>query len=80
MGFRADLIVEDNVIVEIKSVEAIAPVHTKQLFDASAAGGQTLGVAYQLQRRVDQGRHPAHRKRHARLISRKDARPQRNPL
>jgi len=27
MGFRADLIVEDNVIVEINSVEAIAPVH-----------------------------------------------------
>jgi len=31
MGFRSDLIVEDNVIVEIKSVEAIAPVHKKQL-------------------------------------------------
>ena len=30
MGFRADLIVEDSVIVEIKSVEAIAPVHKKQ--------------------------------------------------
>jgi len=26
-GFRADLIVEDKVIVEIKSVEALAPVH-----------------------------------------------------
>jgi GxxExxY protein len=31
MGFRADLIVEDKVIVEIKSVEAIAPVNKKQL-------------------------------------------------
>ena len=31
VGFRADLIVEDKVIVEIKSVEAIAPVHKKQL-------------------------------------------------
>jgi GxxExxY protein len=30
-GFRADLIVENKVIVEIKSVEAIAPVHRKQL-------------------------------------------------
>ena len=27
IGFRADLIVEDKVIVEIKSVEALAPVH-----------------------------------------------------
>src|SRR5437588_9688445 len=27
IGFRADLIVEDRVIVEIKSVEVIAPVH-----------------------------------------------------
>jgi hypothetical protein len=31
IGFRADLIVEDKVIVEIKSVEALAPVHKKQL-------------------------------------------------
>ena len=30
-GFRVDLIVESKVIVEIKSVEAIAPVHRKQL-------------------------------------------------
>ena len=30
-GFRADLVVEDKVIVEIKSVELIAPVHKKQL-------------------------------------------------
>jgi len=26
-GFRADLIVEDKVIVELKSVETIIPVH-----------------------------------------------------
>jgi GxxExxY protein len=31
MGFRADLLVEDKVIVEIKSVENIAAVHKKQL-------------------------------------------------
>jgi len=30
-GFRADIIVENKVIVEIKSIEAIAPVHQKQL-------------------------------------------------
>jgi GxxExxY protein len=31
LGFRTDLIVEHKVIVEIKSVELIAPVHQKQL-------------------------------------------------
>ncbi len=31
LGFRADLIVNGKVIVEAKSVEAIAPVHPKQL-------------------------------------------------
>ena len=30
-GFRADLVVEDAVIVELKSVENMAPVHAKQL-------------------------------------------------
>jgi GxxExxY protein len=34
-GFRADLVVEDKVIVEIKSVELIAPVHKKQLLTTS---------------------------------------------
>jgi GxxExxY protein len=31
LGFRADLIVEHNVIVELKSIELIAPVHPKIL-------------------------------------------------
>ena len=30
-GFRADLIVEKRVIVELKSVERLQPVHSKQL-------------------------------------------------
>jgi GxxExxY protein len=30
-GFRADLVVEGQVIVELKSVEELAPVHSKQL-------------------------------------------------
>ncbi|UZD22257.1 GxxExxY protein [Algoriphagus halophytocola] len=30
-GYRADLIVEEKVIVEIKSVQVLAPVHAKQL-------------------------------------------------
>ena len=31
LGFRADIIVEDKLIVELKSVEALAPVHHKIL-------------------------------------------------
>ena len=31
LGFRTDLIVEDMVIIEIKSVDQIHPVHPKQL-------------------------------------------------
>jgi GxxExxY protein len=31
LGFRTDLIVEEKVIIEIKSVEAIHPVYPKQL-------------------------------------------------
>ncbi|MFN2430835.1 MAG: GxxExxY protein [Cryomorphaceae bacterium] len=30
-GFRADLIIENKVLIEIKSVKAIAPVHQKQV-------------------------------------------------
>jgi iron complex transport system substrate-binding protein len=31
-GFRVDLVVERQVIVELKSVERLAPVHGKQLY------------------------------------------------
>ncbi len=31
VGFRADLIVNHKVIIEVKSIEAVAPVHAKQL-------------------------------------------------
>ena len=31
VGFRIDLLVNDKVIIEIKSVEALSPIHRKQL-------------------------------------------------
>jgi len=43
-GFRADLIVENKVIVEIKSVEAIAPVHKKQLLTYLRLAHKRLGI------------------------------------
>lgn len=44
IGFRADLIVEDQVIVEIKSVEALAPVHKKQLLTYLRLADMRLGL------------------------------------
>ena len=44
IGFRADLIVEDRVIVEIKSVEALAPVHKKQLLTYLKLDDKRLGL------------------------------------
>lgn len=43
-GFRADLIVEKKVIIEIKSVEAIAPVHQKQLLTYLKLTSLKLGL------------------------------------
>jgi GxxExxY protein len=44
LGFRADLIVEDKVVVEIKSVEAVAPVHKKQLLTYLRLTDKKLGL------------------------------------
>lgn len=44
VGFRADLIVEGKVIIEIKSVEAIAPVHKKQLLTYLRLADKRLGI------------------------------------
>ncbi|MGM3304424.1 GxxExxY protein [Anabaena sp. WFMT] len=43
-GFRADLIVEDKVIIELKSVETIHPVHKKQLFTYLSLADKRLGL------------------------------------
>lgn len=42
-GFRADLIVEDKVIVELKSVEDVHPAHKKQLLTYLRLTGMKLG-------------------------------------
>ena len=44
IGFRADPIVEDKVIIEIKSVEAVAPVHKKQLLTYLRLADKRLGL------------------------------------
>ena len=42
-GFRADLIVDDKVIVELKSVESISPAHKKQIQTYLRLTGLKLG-------------------------------------
>ncbi|MCF6172121.1 MAG: GxxExxY protein [Bacteroidales bacterium] len=44
LGFRADLIVENKVIIELKSIEAIAPVHKKQLLTYLKLTNLKLGL------------------------------------
>ncbi|MBB4035709.1 GxxExxY protein [Dysgonomonas hofstadii] len=44
IGFRADLIVENKVIIELKSVEKIMPVHPKQLLTYLKISGLKLGM------------------------------------
>ena len=44
IGFRVDLLVGNKVVVEIKSVEAIVPVHRKQLETYLRLMGKRLGL------------------------------------
>lgn len=44
LGFRADLMVENKVIIELKSIEAVAPVHSKQLLTYLKLTGLKLGL------------------------------------
>ena len=44
IGFRSDLIVNDKVIVEIKSIETISPVHPKVLLTYLKLTGITFGL------------------------------------
>jgi len=44
IGFRADLIVQDRVIIELKSVETVQPVHKKQLLTYLKLTGLKLGL------------------------------------
>jgi len=43
-GFRADLIVESKVILELKSVEETAPVHRKQVITYLRLADKRLGL------------------------------------
>lgn len=44
LGFRADLVVNSKVIIELKSVERIAPVYPKQLLTYLKVTDYRLGL------------------------------------
>jgi len=44
IGFRLDLLVENRIIIEIKSVEALLPVHHKQLLTYLKLTNHKLGL------------------------------------
>ena len=43
-GYRADLIVEDRVLVELKTVERLAPIHKAQLMTYLKLSGLRVGL------------------------------------
>ena len=44
VGYRLDLLVEKKVVVEIKSIELLAPVHYAQLLTYLRLSGMKLGL------------------------------------
>src|SRR3954453_6544243 len=43
-GYRIDLLVEDKVIIEVKSVEKLMPVHEAQLMTYLKLSGKRIGL------------------------------------
>ena len=44
VGYRIDLVVESRVVIEIKSVEAIHPIHQAQLLSYMRLSGMGVGL------------------------------------
>jgi GxxExxY protein len=44
LGYRLDLLVNDHVIVELKTVDKIAPIHEAQLLSYLKLGNKKLGL------------------------------------
>ncbi len=43
-GFRADIIIENKVIIELKSIESLSEIHTKQILTYLSVSGLKLGL------------------------------------
>lgn len=44
VGYRIDLLVEDQVVVEVKAVDSLAPIHRAQLLSYLRLSGRSLGL------------------------------------
>ena len=51
-GYRLDLVVEDSVVVEIKAVEQLAPIHIAQLLSYLRLSGKRVGLLINFHVRV----------------------------
>lgn len=44
VGYRLDLVVEDTVVVELKAVQALAPIHHAQILSYLKLSGKPIGL------------------------------------
>jgi len=44
VGYRIDIVVDDLVVLEIKSVDAVAPIHEAQLMSYMKLSGRSVGL------------------------------------
>ena len=43
-GYRLDLVVEDTVVIELKAIEALAPIHQAQVISYLKLTGKPIGL------------------------------------
>jgi len=43
-GYKLDLVVEDTVVVELKAIEALAPIHQAQIISYLKLSGKPIGL------------------------------------
>jgi GxxExxY protein len=51
-GYRLDLVVEDSVVVEIKAIDQLAPIHVAQLLSYFRLSGKQVGLLINFHVRV----------------------------
>jgi len=44
IGYRIDLLVEEKIVIEVKSVESLNPIHTAQLMTYLKLSGCRIGL------------------------------------
>jgi GxxExxY protein len=44
VGYRLDVVIEDSVILELKAIDALAPIHTAQMLSYLKLSGKKLGL------------------------------------